>query len=127
MNEVEDRLAERYGRKAPNRKPLIIFGSLALAIFLIWATWSSITGAQPTPKTVGYQVLNDHEIRVDFGVTKPADRAITCAIQALKQDYGIVGYKEASYPKGKDYLTDSVILSTTEPAVTGLVDHCWFN
>ena len=126
MKEVQDPLAERYGRKNSNRKPVIVLASTLFVIFLVWAAWASISGIQPTPKTVGYELLNNHQIRVDFGVTKPADRAIGCAIQALKQDYGIVGYKEVSYPAGMDYLTDSVVLNTTEPAVTGLVDHCWF-
>lgn len=127
MKEKLDPLAERYGRKTSTRKPIVFLASLLLVIFLVWALWSTITGAQPTPKTVGYELIGDHQIKVEFGITKPADRAIGCAIQALKQDYGIVGYKEVYYPAGKDYLTDSVILNTTEPAVTGLVDHCWFN
>lgn len=126
MREVQDPIADRYGRKDSNRRPVMILGSILLVIFLIWAVWSTVTGARPTPKTVGYEVINDHQIRVEFGVTKPSDRSIGCAIQALKQDYGIVGYKEVYYPAGKDYLTDSVTLTTSEPAVTGLVDHCWF-
>ncbi len=127
MKENLDLISQRYGRKPSNRKALVIAGSTLVGIFLIWAIWVAIAGVQPTAKTVAYEVKANNQVTITFAVTKPKESIVSCAVQALKQDYGIVGYTEVHYPAGSDYLTDTVTLTTTEPAVTGLVDHCWFD
>ena len=125
MSDVIDPIQQRYGRKAPNRKAIIGSAIALLLVFLIWAFYATVAGVKPTFKTVSYVVVDSSHVQVEFLVNKPADRAVTCAIQALKQDYGIVGYKELSFGQGLSQESGSVLLNTTEEAVTGLVDHCW--
>jgi hypothetical protein len=127
MKENLDPISARYGRKAPNKRGIIVASSLLIGVFLVWAAWVAVTGNQPTAKTISYEVKANNQVTISFSLTKPKDSSVSCAVQALKQDYGIVGYTEVHYPAGSDYLTDTVTLTTTEPAVTGLVDHCWFD
>jgi hypothetical protein len=127
MKENLDPISARYGRKAPSKRGIIVASSLLIGVFLVWAAWVAITGNQPTAKTISYEVKANNQVTISFSLTKPKDSSVSCAVQALKQDYGIVGYTEVHYPAGSDYLTDTVTLTTTEPAVTGLVDHCWFD
>jgi hypothetical protein len=127
MTDNQDLISQRYGRKPSNKKALFIAGAALLSIFLIWAIWVVIAGTQPTAKTLAYEVKANNQVSISFSISKPKESSISCAVQALKQDFGIVGYTEVHYPAGSDYLTDTVTLTTTEPAVTGLVDHCWFD
>lgn len=127
MNEPVDPIAARYGRKPANRKLIAVLIGLALAIFLAWALWVSFTGTQPQAKTISYEVWNESTTVVDFSVNKPKEAAVTCAIQALKADYGLVGYKEVQFPPGESYVVSTVAITTVSEAVTGLVDRCWFD
>ena len=127
MKEPLDPIAARYGRKSPNRRLITAFVGLALVTFLVWAGWVAVAGNQPQGKTISYEVWNESTTLVDFSVTKPKDRSVTCAVQALKEDYAIVGYKEVQFPAGESYVVSTVTLTTTQKAVTGLVDHCWFD
>jgi hypothetical protein len=138
MEELPNQLAERYGR-GPSRIArerigvTIVATILGLSLFT-WLIWVTLSGAdQLSPKTTAYELLGSGQVSVTFTVVKPSDRTVICAVKALKQDYGIVGYKEvtlagdASEDATAVELAQKVTFSTTEQAVTGLVDRCWFN
>jgi hypothetical protein len=137
MEELPNQIAERYGRGASqtarNRLGVIIAASGLGLLFVFWMIWVTITGAnQLSPKTTAYELLGSGEVSVTFTVVKPANATVVCALKALKQDYGIVGYKEVTLSgNGSQDSTAievgrKVTFRTTEQAVTGLVDRCWF-
>jgi len=138
MEELPNQIAERYGRgpsqNARNRIGVIITATVLGLLFAIWMLWVTITGAnQLSPKTTAYELFGSGKVSVTFTVVKPSDKTVICAVKALKQDYGIVGYKEVTLAgdASKDgtavEVAQKVTFSTTEQAVTGLVDKCWFN
>ncbi|MEI8231811.1 MAG: DUF4307 domain-containing protein [Actinomycetes bacterium] len=138
MEELPNQIAERYGRgpsqNARNRIGVVITATVLGLLFAIWMIWVTITGAnQLSPKTTAYELLSSGKVNVTFTVLKPADKTVICALKALKQDYGIVGYKEVTLPGNSSQdstaveVAQTVTFSTTEQAVTGLVDRCWFN
>jgi hypothetical protein len=127
MSEPIDPIAARYGRKPANRKLLYVFAGVAGLIFIVWAAWVAIAGNEPQGKTISYEVWDENTVIVDFSVNKPKESSVTCAIQALKEDYAVVGYKEVQFPPGQSYIISSATLTTTHLAVTGLVDRCWFD
>jgi hypothetical protein len=138
MEELPNQIAERYGRgpsqTARNRIGVIITATVLGLLFAIWMIWVTITGSnQLNPKTTAYELLGSGQVKVTFTVVKPANATVICAVKALKQDYGIVGYKEVAMPGDASEngaaleLSQKVTFSTTEQAVTGLVDKCWFN
>jgi hypothetical protein len=138
MEELPNQLAERYGRGpskiARERLGVTILATvLGLSLFT-WLIWVSLSGAnQLSPKTTAYELFGSGKVSVTFTVVKPSDKTVICAVKALKQDYGIVGYKEvtlagdASKDGAAVEVAQKVTFSTTEQAVTGLVDKCWFN
>jgi hypothetical protein len=95
--------------------------------------WISITGAnQLSPKTTAYELLGSGSVNVTFSLVKPANATVVCAVKALKQDYGIVGYKQVTLAGDKSLdaypveVSQKVTLRTTERAVTVVADHCWY-
>jgi hypothetical protein len=134
---LPEQIAERYGQsprdKQKRRAAMIITAGAFSALFVTWAIWANLTAStDPIFKTSSFEVISNSQIDVTFIVTKPADSTAICAVQALKEDYGIVAYKEAVIPPSASEeggLINSSIrvsLRTTELAVTGLVDRCWF-
>ncbi|NBR65394.1 MAG: DUF4307 domain-containing protein [Micrococcales bacterium] len=137
MSELPAEIAERYGKSPSQVKKrqlgiILAAGGFAL-LFVIWAIWANLTGvAKPLFKTTAYEILDDTHVSVSLTVTKPLNTNVICAIKALKQDYGIVAYQEVRFVSRDSQgsqMADSaekITLSTSEPAVTGLVDNCWF-
>jgi MFS family permease len=121
-----DLLADRYGRKTNakqvNRRLVIGLAAVLIAIFVGWATWVTVDGAnQVKSQDLAYEVLGPEQTSVRFSVSSPAGIAV-CAIQVLNQSYAVVGYRELEISQSGEY---EVLVNTTEPGVTGLVDKCW--
>ena len=125
MSSVSDLMAERYGKKPAgkvSRTRIIALASSLLALFLGWAIWVSIDGAnQVKSQDLGYEILNAQQASVRFSVQSPAGPAI-CAVQVLNQGFGVVGYKEVPIEASGEY---EVLVNTTQLGVSGLVDRCW--
>lgn len=137
MNELPVEIAARYGRSSSQLKKrrlgvILAAGGFAL-LFMIWAIWANLTGvAKPVFKTTAFKILDSSNISVSLSVTKPLNTNVICSVRALKQDYGIVGYTEVAFPASDpnsadlDDLSKTITLKTTELAVTGVVENCWF-
>ena len=121
-----DLLANRYGRrsnaKTVNRRVVIGLAAVLLVVFVGWATWVTVDGAnQVKSEDLAYVVLSPEQTSVRFSVSSPAGPAV-CAIQVLNQSFAVVGYRELQISQSGEYET---LVNTTEPGVTGLVDKCW--
>ena len=129
MTEIQDQITARYGKRPSdakrNRLVIIILASFFALLFLIWAILVN-TGSlvAPTVKTTAYEVLDDTHVSISFSVTTPHESGAVCVLKALKEDFGIVGYKEITIPSGVFDWSGKAILVTTEPAVTGVADSC---
>jgi hypothetical protein len=137
MEDLANPIAERYGRSPVQlrrkRVQAIVIGSVSAVLLLSFLVWVSVSSATKLdPKTTAYEVLGTGETTVTFTLLKPANSTVICALKALKQDYGTVGYKQVTLAGDKSLnatpveVSQKVTLRTTEQAVTGLVDKCWF-
>jgi hypothetical protein len=137
VQQLPEQIAQRYGKspqqEGQRRRAIIITASLITALFAAWAIWAGLTANNdPTVKTTSFEVIDQTSTSVSFVVTKPANTSVVCAVQALKEDYAIVAHKEVIIPASGS--EDSTVINvpfkatlrTTELAVTGLVDRCWF-
>ena len=128
MNQ-EELLATRYGRKAKTSKRdrvvAVAIAAVALIAFLVWAiAVASTSTAKPTGNLLSYSVESPSLVDVELHVDNQGGRDTVCQVEALANDYEVVGYKEVPVPKGEKSVKNSLI--TVRPAVSAVVKDCWF-
>jgi hypothetical protein len=121
-------LAERYGTKRPTSQlKKLILGSSALAAAVATTAWFAIANHSVISFTdVGFSVVSEYQVIVDFELRMPIGTVGYCNLQALSNSFGVVGHKQFELgPFESETLRFSEAINTTELAVTGLVDECW--
>ncbi|WP_308799225.1 DUF4307 domain-containing protein [Agromyces silvae] len=130
---VDDELGARYGRTQKHRRRdrwLLIAGAVALAVVLVaWVVWAGLDGQRPSLQVAGtaHQLLNDERaVEVSWNLSVPAGNETACVVQAMNDDFTVVGWKIVEIPASESYtrsFTERVRVA--QPANTGLVEHCW--
>lgn len=125
-------LNARYGRTPGNaRRTRLISWSTAgafVVVFGAWLVWGGLLGtpAQLESRDVGHTIVDDRHVDVRFEITTNAGAPVTCALQALNESFGIVGWKivelGASEQRNRTFVES---VRTSELAVTGLIYRCW--
>ena len=86
--------------------------------------WRATSGAV-VPEVVGYEVLSDTEVTVDYLLSRPEGTAVTCRIAALDVRKARVGVAEDLVPAGGPAVVRrEVTVRTSARAVTGVVESC---
>jgi hypothetical protein len=127
MESNADLLAQRYGHK-PKRDPkqYRVVAIAGVVLMTVTAMWFGYANYSPVShQDIGFRVISQWQVEVDFELTKPQDASVVCSIQALNNSYLAVGYLEVELGPS-DFQTNrhTVSVNTTELAVTGLVDEC---
>jgi hypothetical protein len=120
-------LAERYGQKPSSHKTRnSILAIVGVALLTALAGYFGFANYSPVSfNDIGYRVLSNTAVEVDFEISKPLNATVICDIQALNNSYGVVGWKQVTIGvTATKTLAMTVTLVTTETAVTGLVDSC---
>ena len=127
---TKEELAERYGRaQRPIRRRLFwiaVTGVAALSVAaLAWLTVSNSFDDVGFDET-GFELVDARTVTVSFQATPPAGAAFACAVQALDEDFGIVGWRVVEYP-GSEETTRAFVetIPTVAQATTGTVKVCW--
>jgi hypothetical protein len=128
---TDSAVAERYGRTPADRRRrftvAIIAAAAVLAVVLAWVVWVGLFSPTANLETrdTGYATHED-SVDIRFEVTTDPGTAVSCALQALNDQFAIVGWKIIELPPGDDRTRAFVEnVRTTEPAVTGLIYRCW--
>lgn len=114
-------------RPAPGQLKWWVVGTVGILAGVGLAIWFglSATLGQPSWDTLGYKVVSDQQVRVDFQVTRPGGRAMTCTVEALARDFSPVGTSTVRVAAStEETTTESATLRTTSRAVTGQVKTC---
>ncbi|OYX59416.1 MAG: hypothetical protein B7Y93_00200 [Micrococcales bacterium 32-70-13] len=132
MSSPQQRLDERYGRTAGaerrTRTAMIVAGVVFAVVFTAWVVWGGLSGtnAELETRELGYANVTDRSIDVRWEVSVEPGTAVSCAVQALNESFGIVGWKVVDLPPSTErtrVLVES--LRTAERPVTGLPYRCW--
>lgn len=132
MSTTQQRLDERYGRTAGaerrTRTGMIIAGVVFAIVFTAWVVWGGLSGtnAELETRELGYANVTDTSIDVRWEVSTTPGTEVSCAIQALNESFGIVGWRIVELPASTErtrVLTET--LRTAERPVTGLPYRCW--
>ncbi|EYT61270.1 DUF4307 domain-containing protein [Microbacterium sp. UCD-TDU] len=120
-------LDERYGRTRRRRAPWIIGGAIAL---LIIGAFSWMTVAQSMASVdaddLGFELVDEHSVNITFQVTGVQGKDVVCAVEALDEEFGVVGWKIVEIEAGDSHSqARSVTIPTVSEATTGLVNSCW--
>jgi len=125
-------LSERYGhtpRAKKTTKWLGITAGVGFAIVLVaWLWWAGL--AQPTAqfetRDLGWERVDDRSVSVRFEVSVAPGTPMSCAVQALNAQYGIVGWVIVDLPESTQRTrVFNQVVRTSETAVTGLLYRCW--
>ncbi len=125
-------LASRYGRTPGNaRRRVIVIASIAgtlLVSFVLWLWWAGIVGS-PTSlevRDIGHVIVSDSETEVRWQLTVTPGSATRCAVHALNESFGIVGWIVIDVPPSTELTRDfTQVVRTSELAVSGLIYRCW--
>lgn len=125
-------LDDRYGRGPTVRRRRRLLGGLALVAALgaavAWVIWAGPLqpGGSLESRDLGYVILDDESVEVRFEVTTAPGNRVDCAIQALDERFGIVGWRIVELPASDQRTrTFTTTLVTTHEPVTGTIYRCW--
>ncbi|WP_439591865.1 DUF4307 domain-containing protein [Microbacterium sp.] len=123
-------LAERYGRRPrPHRRRAFwIAVALVAATSIAALAWLTISNATDDVgfDEMGFRLVDERTVTVSFQVTPPTGASVACAIQALDEDFGVVGWRVVEYPSSELVTrTFTETIPTVAEATTGTVKACW--
>jgi hypothetical protein len=119
-------MQQRYGQKAPASKQRMTLVAI-LGVAGLTAGVAVITALTYNP--VQYQDISfrtsEWSTEVEFEVTKPASETAICDLQALNEQFAIVGFRTVELgPTEAASNRYTLTLNTTHKATTGLVAGC---
>lgn len=134
MNDASDSAAldARYGRTPARRRRQVVVAVVAasavLATTIAWVVWVGLfePGASLETRDLGFSAAEHGAVDVTFEVSADPGAEVSCALQALDGQFGIVGWKIVELPPGERrtrVFTERV--ETAADAVTGLIYRCW--
>jgi hypothetical protein len=128
-------LDARYGRTRPNRtrdRFLLIAGAVAVAIVLVaWVVWAGLDGSKPSVEATdtGHVLMNDERaVEVSWTLSVPPGNETACIVQALDDDFTVVGWKVVEIPASDRHLREfTETVRVAQEANTGLISQCWLS
>lgn len=128
-------LDARYGRTRPNRtrdRLLLIAGAVAVAIVLVaWVVWAGLDGSKPSVEATdtGHVLMNDERaVEVSWTLSVPPGNETACIVQALDDDFTVVGWKIVEIPASDRHLREfTETVRVAQEANTGLISRCWLS
>ena len=128
-----DVIAARYGRTRANRTRdrllLIAAGAFAAIVLVAWVVWAGLDGQKPQIEVTdtGHRLMNDERaVEVSWNLSVPPGNDTACIVQALNEDFTVVGWKVIEVPASTLHirsLTETVRVA--QEANTGLIYRCW--
>lgn len=126
-NRKSDLLATRYGQRTQlttrSKKFLATLGVAAITAVAIYFGLANYTGLEY--REISFSVVDESSVELTFDLTKPKESIAVCSLQALNEQFGVVGYKEIEVSEQQTQTVRlSVSINTIELATTALVDDC---
>lgn len=129
---TQQALAERYGRgPGARRRTRLIAVVAAVGVLLVtgaWVLWVGLLSPKAALETrdLGYADRGADVVEVRFEVSVDPGVPVSCALQALNEQFAIVGWRIVEIPASTDRTRRfAEEVRVTEPAVTGLIYRCW--
>lgn len=126
-------LDARYGRTPRRRRNglrlMWTLGAAIVVVFTAWVIWAGllVPGTTIETQTTGYRVDDaSNSVEVSWRLTIDPGTESRCAVQALNERYGVIGWKVVDVPASEQRTrTFTETVRVIEPANTGLIYRCW--
>lgn len=126
---IQQRLDERYGRTPRRSRRIAWIAGIAIAVLVVgWYAWSTMqtAAAEVDFDDLGYRVEDAHEVTVSFQITSGSREGVACALEALDEQFGVVGWRIVEYPPSEAVsASHTETIPTVAEATTGIVKSCW--
>ncbi len=122
-----EQLADRYGRTRTRRTPWIIAAAVALVLVAVYA-WGIVAQSMNSVDAddLGFTLVDEHSVDVRFQLTGVQGKDVVCVVEALDEEFGVVGWKVVELPAGEGHTqAHATRVPTVGEATTGLVNSCW--
>lgn len=120
-------LDDRYGRTRGRKGPWI--AGIAVAVVLVVAFgWMTVSQSMSSVDSddLGFDLVDEHSVDVRFQVTGVQGKDVVCIVEALDEEFGVVGWKLVDIAAGDSHSQAvSATVPTVSAATTGLVNTCW--
>jgi len=119
-------MRERYGTKpAASRQRMVLIAILGIASLTAFvAVITAITYNPVQFRDLSFRT-SEWSTEIEFEVTKPADEVAICELQALNEQFAVVGFRAVEIGEAATSTNRyTVTLNTTHLATTGLVAEC---
>jgi Domain of unknown function (DUF4307) len=125
-------LNARYGRTVSRRRRNLViaigFGAAIVIVFAAWTIWGGlfVPGASVDTEPIGNIRISSNQMEVKWELSEAPGTHTKCAVQALDENFGVVGWKIITIPPSNVGTRNlSTIVRTAQPAVSGLIYLCW--
>lgn len=123
-------LDARYGRtRSPGKvRAWWITVAVVSVSAVLWFSWGIFADGNNSVRAqdTAFILTDEHSVTIAFQVTAPVGAPIVCALQALDEGFGIVGWRIVEYPAFTSHAQAFVeTIPTVGEATTGLVNSCW--
>lgn len=118
-------LDARYGRRGTRRWIWPLVAAVGIIALVVWAAWVAF---QPRPVNGvlwGYDVLDDHRVRVTLDLHRSEPIAVQCTVYAQADDHTTVGERTIDVPAGNAGKSRvRAVITTERRAVNGVLRGC---
>ena len=118
-------LAARYGTGGSRRWLWPVVAVLGIGAGVAFAAWVAF---QPRPVhgiLWGYEVLDEHHVRVTLELYRPDPLAVECTVFAQAADQSVVGERAITVPpSAKKKTRVATVIKTERRAVNGVLRGC---
>lgn len=115
----------RYGRRNSPRWLWVTLAAVAILTTVAWAAWAGYRPKEVSGVLYGYEVLDDHRVRVELIVHRRGSQPATCTVYAQAEDHSIVGERQITVPAGgSEERRARGVITTERRAVNGVLRTC---
>lgn len=123
----------RYGRTKTSRKRdrlLLALGAAGISVVVVsWVIWAGLDGSNPQIEATNLSheiVENERAVDVTWRLSLPPGLESACIVEALNEDFTVVGWKVVEIPASEQHLrTFTERVRVAQPPNTGLIYECW--
>ena len=125
---LDTRYGHTRGRRIRARWVAVAVGAAVVITVVAWVVWAGLLSPTAAIETqdVGFHHVDARTLGVTSQVSTDPGTRVTCSVEALNEQFAIVGWKVIDLPPSTlRTRTIEQTVRTSEPAVSGLIGSCW--